>query len=349
MKRILLCLAFSVALSAFAVANASGHVDTGKANSGKPAVFEYESKSAIAGSVEDYFTNTQNMKYVYEGSGNEYAAFTVMTDYATGSRLQQRVDNGGTVTVKVIRIGEGKCEEVFSKGEAYARINYLNENNKSDVLLMEPLKKGTTWTLENKAVRTIASVTATVHTPIGSFQTIEVITKEKNSIATDYYAKGIGLVKSVYEAKGCMITSTLKSIEKNVPLTQSVRFFYPDINAANPVFVDIPVSFETNEEPEAALAEAYKAAGSAKVFSDNTSILAIDVKGETAHIDLNSAFITQMNAGAAYESMILQCVANTFGLYYHVPNIELTIKGHPYESGHFAFKRGQVLKACYEQ
>jgi hypothetical protein len=50
-----------------------------------------------------------------------------------------------------------------------------------------------------------------------------------------------------------------------------------------------------------------------------------------------------MNAGAAYESMILQCIANTFGNYYHAESLILTIEGKPYESGHISMEEGQWI------
>lgn len=46
--------------------------------------------------------------------------------------------------------------------------------------------------------------------------------------------------------------------------------------------------------------------------------------------------------------MILQSIANTFGKYYNAAKIILTIDNNLYESGHFAFKKGEYLKVMYE-
>jgi len=51
-------------------------------------------------------------------------------------------------------------------------------------------------------------------------------------------------------------------------------------------------------------------------------------------IDLNTAFLTEMNAGSEYESMILQSIANTFGQYYDSNKVILTIDNQLYSSGH---------------
>ena len=34
-------------------------------------------------------------KYIYEGTGNEFAGYTVYPDYVSKDSVQQRVENGG--------------------------------------------------------------------------------------------------------------------------------------------------------------------------------------------------------------------------------------------------------------
>lgn len=48
--------------------------------------------------VEDYFPIKDNVRYVYEGMGNEFAYYDVYIEYTAKGLVQQRVDNGGTVT-----------------------------------------------------------------------------------------------------------------------------------------------------------------------------------------------------------------------------------------------------------
>ena len=59
-----------------------------------------------------------------------------------------------------------------------------------------------------------------------------------------------------------------------------------------------------------------------------------------------------MNAGSGYESMILQCITNTLGIYYGVTKVYLTVEDKPYSSGHIIMKKGQAfivnLKDCVE-
>jgi hypothetical protein len=46
--------------------------------------------------VRIYFPTEQNLTWAYEGSGNEYAAFTRKVIYKEDSRVQIAQDNGGT-------------------------------------------------------------------------------------------------------------------------------------------------------------------------------------------------------------------------------------------------------------
>jgi len=66
------------------------------------------------------------------------------------------------------------------------------------------------------------------------------------------------------------------------------------------------------------------------------------------YIDLNQAFLTEMNAGSGYEAMILQSIANTFGQYYNAQKVYLTIDNKLYESGHISMKKGEFIKVKVE-
>ena len=165
--------------------------------------------------VQDYFPIKENVKYVYEGKGNEYAAYDVYIDYTSGSKVQQRVNNGGSEIVKVVEIKDGKLTQIFFRGETYYRENFLDIDEKeNEILLMEPLVKGTTWTLKDSSVRTITNTSADITTPSGTYKAIEVTTDSSNGKTVDYYAKNIGLVKSVFNSEGAEISSSLSKIEE---------------------------------------------------------------------------------------------------------------------------------------
>ena len=82
-----------------------------------------------------------------------------------------------------------------------------------------------------------------------------------------------------------------------------------------------------------------------KVFSENTKINSLYLnKDNNVYIDLNQAFVSEMNAGSQYEAMILQSIVNTFGQYYNVEKVYVTIDNKPYESGHIAMEKGEFFK-----
>lgn len=298
--------------------------------------------------ASDYFPMTENTRYVYQGEGNEYASYDVYPDFISENQVQQRIDNGGTVIAKVIALSDGKLVQTYSSGETYERENDLDKTGEEEVLLAEPIVKGTAWTLKDGSTRTITGTSASVSTPSGQYDALEVTTQGTNGTTIQYYAKDVGLIQTVYGSGESQISSTLGSIEKDVPLTQTVRFFYPDTDQDKIYYEEKKIDFYTNDLTKDVLAKAYREvpSGAAKVFSENAGINRLFLNDDgSVSLDLNRAFLTEMNAGSGYESAILQCLANTFGDYYHTDKVVLTIEGSPYSSGHFKFQEGEFLQA----
>ncbi|NLF28113.1 MAG: GerMN domain-containing protein [Clostridiales bacterium] len=296
--------------------------------------------------VAAYFPIRPNARYVYEGTGNEYASYDVFVDYAQDTKMQQRVDNGGTVLARVVEVKEGAAKIVYTREEAYYRENFLNkEPNADEILLMEPLVEGTRWALADGRERRIASVSAPVSTPSGDYTAVEVVTASENGTTADYYAMGVGLVKSVFRYGDFEVISALAAVEEDAELVRTIRFFYPDANGETVKSAEAPVRFRTNDITRTALERAYRAASPFPVFSENTRINSLYLNRDgMAYIDLNRAFLDDMNAGSGIEALILQSVANTFGQYYGVERVLLTIDDELYESGHIALRKGEYLK-----
>ena len=306
---------------------------------------------ASGGELREYLPIKNNVRFVFEGQGNEFASYNVIHPYTAENRVQQRVNNGGTVLARVIALTDSRMERVYSEGETYTRENFLDKTQgPSEILLQEPLAPGNTWTLSDGSKRTIESTSALLKTPYGSYVCILVRTDHEFGTSLDYYTKDIGLVKSIYQTGGEEISSTLKEIEVNLPQKEQVRFYYPNINDGKYYGVDQEISFMTNDVTGDRLAAAYKGlpgnlpSGTGKVFSDNTRInrLALNGAGQV-ELDLNTAFVTEMNAGAQYEAMILKSVAKTFGGYYNTSEVILTIDGKTYSSGHIEMQEGEPL------
>ncbi|MGH4052623.1 MAG: GerMN domain-containing protein [Clostridium sp.] len=300
--------------------------------------------------IKDYFSYKENTKYVYEGKGNEYAAKDVSVDYLTGNRVQLRSSNGGTVMGEVLENKNGQLSKIFSRPEFYYREDLTGKpSSKAEVMLKEPLVKGTTWTIADNIKRTISNVDVNITTPSGKYKTIEVTTQNKDSKNLDYYAPNVGLVKSLYVAKDMEVSTTLSKIEKNAKITQTVKFYYPNVVEDKLYFVNKELSFNTNDITKSILEKAFKDLPKGnenlgKVLSQNAKIKSLYLNNDNmVYVDFTKEFVSEMNAGSGYEGMILQCITNTLGSYYGVDRVYITVEGSPYSSGHILMKKGEAF------
>ena len=298
--------------------------------------------------IKDYYVYKENTKYVYEGQGNEYASYTVFIDYKSGNRVQLRSNNGGTEMVKVLENQDGELRILLSRGESYYRENLTQvTNGNMEILLKEPLLVGTNWTLSDSRKRFISNLEVNLTTPLGSYKTLEVTTEGKEGKTLDYYAPNIGLVKSVFTANGVEVSSTLTRLETNVPLTQTVRFYFPNGNVDKLYFVNKQLSFNTNDITKIIFENAFKdlpKGDLVKVLGPNVKIKSLYLnKDNRVYIDFTKEFLSEMNAGSSYESLILQSITNTIGTYYGVDKVYLTIEDNPYVSGHIEMKKGEFF------
>lgn len=296
-----------------------------------------------------YFPDTNNQHYIYAGEGNEYASYDEYTDYAKDNRKQIRKNNGGTEEVKVIELEKEHIKTRLSRGEAYPRENWLDqepgEEEGTEILLKAPLKEGTTWPVMGERTRTITGINVSIDTPMGTYETVEVTTEGSEDKVVDYYAPDIGLVKTVFTSDDYNVTSTLSKIETDVPLVQTVRFYYPNADGETLSYVDKELAFKTNDVTKKKIETAYKelpndAVGS--VLSDNTTILSLYLNTDgRVYVDFSKELISEMNAGSAYETLILQSIVNTIGGYYYMNEVYLTVDGQPYSTGHIQKEKGE--------
>ena len=308
---------------------------------------------ALELNLEDYILPIDNARYNYEGTGMEYAQYSAWVDYRYDDALQIRTDNGGTVMAGVYRFDGEKLIRTFNQGETYHREDMTRrENNSQDVILMEPLAEGTSWILEDGSKRTITALDIKVDTPSGSYKAIEVTTEYEDSKTFDYYVKGTGLVKSVFSGDGYEVISALESIETDFRLTQDVKLYYPDAQE-NIISVDVQLEFGTNDSAEKVLVQAYRdsiPADALTVFAGSSEMnsMYFDQETSTARIALSRSFITEMNAGSYYESLILQSIADTMRSYGNSEKISVTVDGGAYESGHMLLEQEDYIWARTE-
>jgi hypothetical protein len=306
-----------------------------------------DTKQTTSYTIKDYYPFKENTEYNYEGQGNEYASYTVNVDYIKGDRVQLRKNNGGTEVVSVIENKNGELKIIFSKEETYFREDFTSKpSNEDEILLKEPLVKGTSWTLSDGRKRYISNVDMDITTPAGNFKALEITTESSDSKTLDYYGLNTGLIKSVFTSNGMEVTSTLKELKANTPLTQTVKFYYPNINDDKLYYSQKKLSFKTNDLTKMTFEKLFKEAPSksvGKLIGPNVKIKSLYLNGNVVYADFTKELITEMNAGAGYEALILQGITNTLGGYYNVNTVYITVEDKPYESGHIIMKKGQTF------
>lgn len=311
----------------------------------------------------DYYPVMENTRYYYKGDGNEFAEYSSFIDYTLNDRFQTRIDNPGTSVARIYELKDGVLKVLLNKGESYAREDYLRNPGlagelSEDILIQEPLEKGNSWTLANGNKREITGIDVKVTVPYGEYEAIEVTTTDAKGITKDYYARDIGLVQSKFIVGTDEISSSLEKIEKDTPYRTQVNFYYPHLDQDKYYYVTAQVAFKTNEITRQVLETAYKAnyttgmknLGIGNVLTTNTKIKSLYVdKFDTVHIDLSGAFLTEMSAGAYYETMLLTSIVNTFAGYYGREKVIITIDGDNYSSGHIYLQDGEFLKPDYSK
>jgi len=198
--------------------------------------------------------------------------------------------------------------------------------------------------------RYISNLNVEITTDLGTFETIEVTSENLDGTGYktyDYFAPEIGLLKTVFEMEDSNITSSLVKLDNNKTFNQIIRFYYPDGSADKIFYVDRQIEFSTNEETKNVFETEFKTIPpeiSGNLLSDNTNILSISlINDNKVAIDFSKEFVSEMNAGSGYESMILQSIVNTIGQYYNVERVYISLEGEPYSSGHILIKNDEYF------
>ncbi len=306
--------------------------------------------------ARNYYPIEADTEYIYAGEGNEYAGFNRYVDYVDQAKhkLQTRTNNGGTETVRVIEVADGKVSVNYIANECYYRENFLDRSSgeEGEILLMEPLVVGTQWTLPDGRKRFISQTRVPVETPYGTFDALEVTTQDSESITKDYYGFGVGLVKTVFTSDALEVTSTLNAVNRDAVYTRKISLYHPGVDET--IYADqAELKFKTGDDSKSILEEVFRKSAVDDTYlpllGPNTKMndLSLDKEG-IVNVDFSANFVTEMNSGAGYESLILQSIVNTLGDYYGANQVSITLEGKPYESGHILMKEGETFDVEYD-
>jgi hypothetical protein len=187
--------------------------------------------------IKDYYPFAADRRMKYEGKGMEYAEKDVYVDYIKDNRMQIRSINPGTTAAQVLENENGELRLIASEGEFYFREDIIDrENKKPEILIKEPILVGNSWQTNDNRKRYISGIDVEVETPSGKYKALEITTEGQDYTNKDYYAKDIGFVKSVFKANDSTIETSLEKLQENIPVIQTIKFYYPDFNNNRLVF-----------------------------------------------------------------------------------------------------------------
>nr|WP_300090362.1 FAD-dependent oxidoreductase [Sedimentibacter sp.] len=316
----------------------------------------------VLGVVANYFPVLKDTKYTYINAENN-ETYEVTADYTSEDRMQLRTKYADEVNISVILLTDNTAVLTVSQEENYFRKNMMNYAGSEEVLLMGPVEEGRSWSVEGGGIRTITSVASEVSTPIDIYHSIEVTTVWENKKTIDYYAKGVGLVKSVViteripegsevldeNAEKTQDTYYLSEIKKNYNLSEEIFFYFPDFKNKKIRNVSETIEFRTNDVTEDVFSSAYRdiVYGEVRVLPKNSRLNTIDMDMDwTLHIDLSKEFLSGMNEEAMQEGMILQSITNTFGRFFGTDQVRFTVDNEDYKSSNIKLRQ-QPMKVDF--
>ncbi|HET7627098.1 MAG TPA: hypothetical protein VFK44_01805 [Bacillales bacterium] len=172
-----------------------------KVTESKPKTKEEKSRSE-ADDVTMYAPKENIVKH-FAGKGNEFATYSSETS-GKQEALLAIVDHSGADVLKVYRVTPEQITWIYEQGGFpggdMPDLKALEaKSNKHEVLLKAPLKRNATfdgWT--------IVETGAKVALPYGTLPDVVIVQKKgaNGDVTTRYWAKQLGIVKTVYEFKG---------------------------------------------------------------------------------------------------------------------------------------------------
>jgi len=187
--------------------------EEGSENGEKP-----EEQPAANVDPHDFFMPDASIA-TFLGEGNEYASFTLRTVYMDDQHIATYEDNGGTVILKVYRVGENEVELVKEQAEFYE--DFVASSDELEAL--QPIRTYLTLPLEVGTVIedwTVTETATTVKTAFQNFENVSVLESEEteNTINKTYFAEGYGEVKREFRMQEegqqeFVVTSVLESID----------------------------------------------------------------------------------------------------------------------------------------
>ena len=151
----------------------------------------------------------------FEGEGNEFASYSIKTNWLSESYVRYEQDNGGVILAKYYRVLADGIYLIAQEADETTQktIEQLEQLPNLSTILISPVQVGTTfdgWT--------IVAVDAQYKTPYQAFEQVVVLEKQTDSITErHYYVSCIGAIAYEFETTDengevSIISSKLASI-----------------------------------------------------------------------------------------------------------------------------------------
>jgi len=294
--------------------------------------------------ISDIFPFKENVQLKYSSSQGANSNSSIFIDLIKDNRMQFRLVNSDTSVGYVIENKDNELRMITSRNS----FNYHDDltsiqNVTPEVILKEPLVKGTSWTLSSGKKRYISNDNIQIPTASGKYTALEVTTETDKGKVLTYYAPNIGLVKTINDSPTKIITS-LESIVTDASVTETVNFYYPNASNDSLMFFKRQLNYKTGDTAKTYFEKYFKESPSSTlspILSPNTKIesLYLNLVENKVYID----FSKEMNLGSGEETKVLKCITNTLCDYFNVDKLSLTVEGNPYESGHIIMKPNEPM------
>jgi len=162
--------------------------------------------------IEDFLPKTPIIKY-YDGGFENFGEIELI-DKISDTYYQQKSLNLAIGIIQVFKVIDGKLIKVYSSETEEFKEDYLEEkSNVSVVQLQEPIEVGTKWEIYSNNIAEITDINVEIVTPLSTFNCVEVTSHINESTIKQYYAKDIGLVKTILDD---YYSSSLIAIDENI-------------------------------------------------------------------------------------------------------------------------------------
>ena len=129
---------------------------------------------------------------------------------------------------------------------------------------------------------------------------------------------------------------------------KNAKIYYYDVVSDKIVYINSIIEVEGDQSANALINELKKSPNTdiePALSSDITlNSYTIDNENSIITLDFSSNFVSAQNLGAGAESSTLAAICNTFGSYFNVENVIITLDGQPYSSGHILMTEGETFK-----